>query len=140
MIVKVLSEGEVSVISIGGRLEFERTKIFKEAMLRSLRGKKVIFKMDHLAFVGSAGIKNFFQFLLEQKMQNIMDVRIVGLKEEFFRLIEFSGLSQSIFCASFEEAMHSLLGLTTPETTGDVIHQEGEPIIPDSKPSDFGHH
>jgi hypothetical protein len=90
--------------------------------------------------VGSAGIKNFFQFLLEQKTQNIMDVRIVGLKEEFFRLIEFSGLSQSIICASFEEAMHSLLGLTAPEIAGDAVHPEGEPIIPDSKPSDFGHH
>lgn len=140
MIVKVLSEGEVSVISIGGRLEFERTKIFKEAMLRSLRGKKVIFKMDHLAFVGSAGIKNFFQFLLEQKTQNIMDVRIVGLKEEFFRLIDFSGLSRGIFCSSFEEAMHSLLGLTNIEHVVDGTVVEANTVNPDSKPSDFGHH
>lgn len=119
MVVKVLVEGEVNIIAISGRLEFERTKILKDAMVKSLKGKKVIFQMDQLSFVGSAGIKNFFKFLEDLYLQKVIDLRIVGLNEEFMRLLSFSGVAGTIFQQNFEEAMHSILGLTPDANSHD---------------------
>lgn len=81
---KVTKIGEVLVVNINGRLDIDKTAPFREACLKNLTGKKVVFNLQHLSFVGSTGIQNFFQIVRDLQTQAL--VRIAGMTPDFQRL------------------------------------------------------
>lgn len=92
---KLKSLGEIAIVSIRGALDIEQTQPFREACLKHLSSKKVIFNMQDATFVGSTGIQPFLDTIKTLSEGNQQAIKIVGVKSEFRRLLmnlELSGL------------------------------------------------
>lgn len=107
MRVKVIQEGDYNVVALIGRLDIEKNKLIKDTLLKNYSNKKIVFCMDQLQFIGSSGIQNFFQNLKELHQQNRMNVRIVGLNQDFQRLLMFSSLQDFSIFENIETAIGS---------------------------------
>lgn len=83
---KFYQSGEVIVVALKGRLEIEKTQAFKTACCESLRGRKVVFCMKDLNFVGSTGIQTYFQIIREFSTANPFKAKVADLKPDFQRL------------------------------------------------------
>lgn len=107
MEIKLVLDGDISVVSLSGRIEIEKNQFFKKACLQKFSDKKVVFCMKNLNFVGSSGIQNFFTVLNELNSTNKVTVRIVGLTPDFKRLFGFSECSNLEVHESIEGALQS---------------------------------
>lgn len=105
---KMLQLGDVTVVTLQGRLEIERANYLKKVCLDNLKNKKVVFCLEGLSFVGSSGIQNFFGFLDEVNKNKMMNVRLAGLKPDFMRLWSFSDRNVELH-GSLDEAMKSFI-------------------------------
>ena len=62
----LLNQGEITVIALEGKLDFESQDILRDSIVNLTRqGKKVVVDMEGLNFVGSSGITNFIRSLYE---------------------------------------------------------------------------
>lgn len=96
MELKLLIDGEISVVSLSGRLEMEKAQQFKKACLQNFQDKNIVFCVKSLNFVGSSGIQSFFSILNELNASKKMNLKITGLSPDFQRLLQFSD------CANLE--------------------------------------
>lgn len=85
---KVKNQGEVTIITIRGALDIEQTQPFREACLRHLLGKKVIFNMEKTAFVGSTGLTAFLETIRTLSEENQHGLKVVGVQAEFKRIFQ----------------------------------------------------
>lgn len=108
---KVYLEGEITVVALSGRLSIEKAPAFKAACLQSLKGKKVVFCMKDLSFVGSSGIQGFFQMIREFNQSKHFEAKIADLKPDFYRLLAFSGVSGLEICENTAGALSSFRAL-----------------------------
>ncbi len=83
---KFYQTGEVTIVALKGRFEIEKTQAFRKACQVSLKGKKVVFCMKELHFVGSTGIQSYFQIIREFSNGNTHKAKIAELKPDFQRL------------------------------------------------------
>jgi anti-anti-sigma factor len=104
---KFYQEGDITVVSLSGRLNIEKTPAFRTACLQSLRDKKVIFCMKELSFVGSTGIQSFFQVIREFNQNRHFTAKVSHLKPDFHRLLAFGGLSDLDVCENTAGAILS---------------------------------
>jgi anti-anti-sigma factor len=88
---KFYQKGEITVVALSGRLEIEKNHAFRQACMQSLKGKKVVFCMKDLNFVGSTGIQGFFQVIREFNHSNSFRAKIAELKPDFHRLLFSAG-------------------------------------------------
>ncbi len=93
--------GDLTVVEIKGRIEPEQNKPFRDVCERELKNKKVVFCLESLHFTASANITTFFE-----SIQFISDARVVGLKPDFYKLLNLKGIDLKIF-ASLSEAIKS---------------------------------
>lgn len=107
MHLKLLSDGEITIVSLSGRIEIEKTLTFKAACLKNFSDRKVVFCMKNLSFVGSSGIQNFFSILNELNTESTMSAKIAGLNADFQRLFQFSDCKNLEAHESIEGAMQS---------------------------------
>jgi len=107
MQLKMVLDGEITIISLSGRIDIDKTQSFKKACLENFSDKKLIFCMKNLSFVGSTGIQSFFGVLNELKTSNKVDVKISGLNSDFRRLLTFSECSQLDVHEDIEGALQS---------------------------------
>lgn len=105
---KMLQLGDVTVVTLQGRLEIERANYLKKVCMDNLKNKKVVFCLDQLSFVGSSGIQNFFGFLDEVNKNHTMEVRLAGLRPDFMRLWSFSERNVQLH-KSIDEAVKSFI-------------------------------
>lgn len=80
-------EGEVTVVHVSGRLDINQNHPFRQACLAEFARKKVVFNLSDLSFVGSTGIQSFFQIIEDLYQANSQKVRVVGLNQDFQRLV-----------------------------------------------------
>jgi anti-anti-sigma factor len=85
MVAQVENGQSYTVIKISGRLDIDKTPLFKNACLRQFQGQKIVFSLSNLNFVGSTGIQAFFQAIKEIQAQN--QCRIIGLSSDFKRML-----------------------------------------------------
>ena len=85
---KVKSQGEVTIITIQGSLEIERTQPFREVCLKHFLNKKVVFNMESTNFVGSTGLQAFLDTIKTITEENQHGLKVVGLKAEFRRIFQ----------------------------------------------------
>ncbi|WP_413291423.1 STAS domain-containing protein [Bdellovibrio sp. HCB337] len=104
---KFYQEGEVTVVALSGRLCIEKTPAFRTACLQSLKGKKVVFCMKDLNFVGSTGIQSFFQTIREFNQSKHFTAKISDLKPDFYRLLSFGGAADLEICENMAGALTS---------------------------------
>lgn len=107
MEVKLLLDGDITVVSLSGRIEIEKTQSFKKACLQNFARKKVVFCMKNLNFVGSSGIQSFFMALNELNSVKGMNLKVAGLNADFQRLFNFSECSSLEMHESIEGALQS---------------------------------
>lgn len=106
---KVKNQGEVTIITIQGSLEIEKTQPFREACLRHLLGKKVIFNMEKAAFVGSTGLTAFFETIRTLSEENDHGLKVVGLQPEFKRIFQNLEIQKLQMHESEDGAMSSFV-------------------------------
>ncbi len=104
---KVEFQGPYTIVQISGRLDIDKTSLFKQACLKSLKGEKVIFSLEKLSFVGSTGIINFFQVLKEIHELNNRTCRVVGLNNDFKRIVHLAEFQSLEFYENIEIATQS---------------------------------
>ncbi|MEZ0391712.1 MAG: STAS domain-containing protein [Pseudobdellovibrionaceae bacterium] len=85
---RLKNQGEVTIITIQGSLDIEATQPFREACLRHLLGKKVIFNMEKAAFVGSTGLTAFLEAIRTLSEENQYGLKVVGVQAEFKRIFQ----------------------------------------------------
>ncbi|HEY8269545.1 MAG TPA: STAS domain-containing protein [Pseudobdellovibrionaceae bacterium] len=104
---KFYQEGDVIVVTLSGRLDIDKTQAFRAACLQSLKGKKVVFCLKNLSFVGSTGIQGFFQVIREFNESKYFSAKVSELKPDFSKLLSFSGSPDLEVCESMEKALMS---------------------------------
>lgn len=107
MEVKLVLDGDITIVSLSGRIEIEKTQSFKSACIQNFAQKKVVFCMKNLNFVGSSGIQTFFGVLNELNAANQMSVKIAGLNPDFQRLLSFTECSALEVHENIEGALQS---------------------------------
>jgi anti-anti-sigma factor len=99
--------GEVVVVELKGRLNFETTGPFRKTCLERLAKEKVVFDLRLLNFVGSLGLKDFVDTLDHMSQASQAGIKFSGVSSEFRRLFEASGLSALNFYESTDKAVQS---------------------------------
>ncbi|MGZ3690463.1 MAG: hypothetical protein ACXVAX_03105 [Pseudobdellovibrio sp.] len=80
--------GDLMVVEVVGRIQPDQNKPFRDICQKKLKNRKVVFCLDKLNFTASANIITFFE-----SITMIEDVRLVGLKPDFFKLLELRGMT-----------------------------------------------
>lgn len=117
---KVEFQGAYTIVQVSGRLDIDKTTLFKQACLKSLKGQKVIFSLQNLNFVGSTGILNFFQVLKEVHELNNRTCRVVGLSNDFKRIIHLAEFQCLEFHETVETATFSFENPGSMTATGEI--------------------
>ena len=93
--------GEMMVVEVSGRIEPDQNKPFRDICEKKLKNKKVVFCLDQLNFTASANIITFFE-----SIKLIEDARLVGLKADFYKLLDLKGITGIKVFASLSEAVN----------------------------------
>lgn len=93
--------GDLTVVEVSGRIEPDQNKPFRDICEKKLKNKKVVFCLGQLNFTASANILTFFE-----SIQIINDARLVGLKDDFFRLLDLKGITGIQSFGSLSEAVN----------------------------------
>ena len=93
--------GDLMVVEVVGRIEPDQNKPFRDICEKQLRNRKVVFCLDKLNFTASANIITFFE-----SIRLIEDARLVGLKSDFYKLLELKGISGIRSFNSLSEAIN----------------------------------
>lgn len=88
----IRQEGEVFVIHLKGKIEFDSTEPFRNTVLSHLKNQKVVFNLENLNFVGSNGITPFIDTMEELCNTQGADVHFCNLSSEFQRIFEASAI------------------------------------------------
>ena len=83
----ILNQGEVAIIALEGKLDYESQDILRENIISLMQeGKQVVVDMDRLSFVGSCGITHFIRSLYE--MQEMGGApKLCNVRSEFRQII-----------------------------------------------------
>jgi anti-anti-sigma factor len=90
MIAQLSYQGEVTVVSLSGRVDIEKAAYLRQTCLNRFANKKIVFCMDRLHFVGSSGIQNLFALMEELQALRGCDVKMAGLNPDFQRLWSYA--------------------------------------------------
>lgn len=102
-----LKRGEVVVVELKGRLNFEMSGTFRKTCFEHLLTEKVVFDLRHLNFVGSLGLKDFVDTLDHMVQNSRSGIRFSGVSSEFRRLFEASGINTVAIFESTDKAVQS---------------------------------
>ncbi len=116
--------GDVTVISIEGKLEIEHTQPFRQICLQKFVGQKLVFNMHSANFVGSTGLQSFLDTVKTIDSSNSHGLKMVGVKPEFRRLLANIEAQRLSFFDEVQSAVQSF-SLPPPE-----ILPSPEPIAP----------
>ena len=103
---KIAKRGQVLVVELNGRLDFETAAPFRRTCLERLVTEKVVFDLRNLNFVGSLGLKDFVTTFEDMKRTSA-NVKFCGLGVEFRRLFEASGIQSHVMFDNQEKAVQS---------------------------------
>ena len=101
--------GEVVVVELAGRLDFETSEPFRRTCLERLVREKVVFDLRRLNFVGSLGLKDFVSTLEDMTQNSASGVRFSGVSSEFRRLFEASNLEGREIFETTAQAVQSFV-------------------------------
>lgn len=101
MLANYYEVGDLMVIEVTGRIEPDQNKPFRDICEKKLKNRKVVFCLDKLNFTASANILTFFE-----SITMIEDVRLVGLKTDFYKLLELRGMTGIKTFSSLSEAIN----------------------------------
>lgn len=83
---KIKKDGDVTVVELSGKLDFETAEPFRETCQDVLLNNKVVFNLKDLNFVGSSGIGVFVNTLKEFTQKNPVPPKFCNVKSEFRKI------------------------------------------------------
>ncbi len=84
----LLNQGDITVIALEGKLDFESQDILRESIINlTQQGKKVVLDLEGLSFVGSSGITHFIRSLYELQERGMNVPHLCNVKSEFRKII-----------------------------------------------------
>jgi len=101
MLANYYEVGDLIVVEVTGRIEPDQNKPFRDICEKKLKNRKVVFCLDKLNFTASANIITFFE-----SIKLIEDARLVGLKTDFYKLLELRGMTGIRTFSSLSEALN----------------------------------
>ncbi len=93
---QVSLQGEVTVVSLSGRVDIEKAAFLRQACLQRFQNIKVVFCLNALNFVGSSGIQTLFQMMDELKINCHCEVKMTGVNSDFQRLFGHYGQAKPL--------------------------------------------
>lgn len=99
--------GEIVVVELKGRLNFEMSGAFRKTCLERLLSERVVFDLRNLNFVGSLGLKDFVDTLDHMAQHSRQGIRFSGVSSEFRRLFEASGINALAIFDNTDKAVQS---------------------------------
>lgn len=91
---KLQRHGDVTVVHLAGKVDLEKSQFFRDVCLRELTGKKVVFCLEKLQFVGSSGIQTLFRAFGEMLAVGPHSrVKLAGVKTDFLRVLNYTAVS-----------------------------------------------
>lgn len=105
----LLNQGEVTVIALEGKLDFENQDVLRDSIITLTRqGKKVVVDMEGLNFVGSSGITHFIRSLYELQERGLSVPHLCNVKSEFKKIINAYDVNRDFSIHdSREDAVHN---------------------------------
>lgn len=94
---KIRKTGDITVVELHGRLDFETAEPFRDTCQDILSNSKVIFNLTHLNFVGSSGIGAFVDTLREFTRTSPMAPKFCNVRSEFRKVFTASENGFEIF-------------------------------------------
>ena len=91
---KIRKDGDVTVVELSGRLDFETAEPFRETCQDVLINNKVVFNLAELSFVGSSGIGNFINTLKDFAKNNPVPPKFCYVRSEFKKIFSSGDESQ----------------------------------------------
>jgi anti-sigma B factor antagonist len=85
---KIRKDGDVTVVELRGRLDFETAEPFRETCQDVLANSKVVFNLSELSFVGSSGIGAFVNTLREFSRGAPVAPKFCHVKSEFRKVFK----------------------------------------------------
>lgn len=85
---KLKVTSDVTIITLSGRLNIEETQSFQRTCLKHFTGKKVVFNMEKVNFVGSTGIQPFFDTVKTLTESGDHGVKLVSVQPELKRIFQ----------------------------------------------------
>src|SRR5580698_1019861 len=85
---KIRKDGDITVVELKGRLDFETAEPFRETCQDVLTNSKVVFNLAELSFVGSSGIGAFVNTLMEFSKNNPVPPKFCNVKSEFRKVFK----------------------------------------------------
>lgn len=136
---KVREEGEITVVTIRGYLEIEKTQPFREVCTKHLLNKKVIFNMENTSFVGSTGLQPFLDTVQSFIDQNEYGLKVVCKKPEFLRIFQNYNSQKLKIVDSEDKALKAFLNpeLVVSELVLESLDEEPVPTFDNDNQSGF---
>lgn len=106
---KLQVHGDVTVVQLSGKIDIEKSQNFTQVCRRTFRGKKVVFCLTGLQFVGSSGIQSFFRALGELHTGSPFGIRLSGVSPDFQRMLHYSAVPGLAIHETIDRAIHSYL-------------------------------
>ena len=109
---KIHKNGDITVVQLEGRIDFETTEPFRETCQDVLVNNKVVFNLEALSFVGSSGIGAFINTLREFSKNNPVPPKFCNVRSEFKKI--FSAMDDQGF-QIFEDEKEALTSFNNPK-------------------------
>ena len=123
---KIRKDGDVTVIELKGRLDFETAEPFRETCEEILSNSKVVFNMSGLSFVGSSGIGSFVSTLREFSRRAPVAPRFCNVKSEFKKVFKSTDEEAFRIFDSEQLALQSFLDNFVPSSPDLTIEEDDD--------------
>lgn len=123
--------GDVVVVHLKGRVDYESVEPFRNHCARHLAQEKVVFNLNQLQFVGSVGITDFVTTITQLAAKNLNGIKFASMANEFRRIFEASEIRALEIYESTDRALLSFQGFEVAPlprlslATSDLIEIEG---------------
>jgi len=100
----ISNQGNVTVISLQGKLDFESQDILRENIMGLMKeGRQVVVDLEDLSFIGSSGVTQFFYALAEFHNADRTPLRFCNVKSELRKIINAYDLKKTFAIHSSRE-------------------------------------
>lgn len=103
--------GDVVVVHLRGRVDYETVTPFRNHCAKHLVKEKVVFNLAQLSFVGSIGLTDFLETVTQLSSSAPFGIKFAAVSNEFRRLFEASEIQKLEIYENTERALMAFQGL-----------------------------
>ena len=87
----VSRSGEVTIVQLDGKINYETVDPFRSAV-EKYQGEKIVFNLQNLSFVGSSGITPFIDAIEIIARRHPEGIKLCGVGSEFKKMFAAKGI------------------------------------------------